>query len=76
MAYLSTGWGVGAVVGPMLGGLLCSPCSPNGILRAHHDGEGLCAPGAGALAVYPYLLPCLVRAHETTLIQTKLENKT
>ncbi|CAG9467144.1 unnamed protein product [Pedinophyceae sp. YPF-701] len=52
---MSTAWGAGSVVGPMLAGLLSRPCD------AVPDAP-LCAPDTGLLARQPYLLPCVATA--------------
>lgn len=53
-SLMSTGWGVGAVLGPAAGGLLSRPCAPGGLLG---PAASLCLPGA-PLHGRPYLLPC------------------
>jgi MFS family permease len=57
-SLMSTGWGVGAVLGPALGGVLSRPCAPGGLLGA---ASALCLPG-GPLHGRPYVLPCFVSA--------------
>lgn len=52
---LSTGWGLGTVAGPALGGALAMPC--DGFLA----GTSFCGTG-GLLETYPFLLPCLCGA--------------
>ena len=51
---LSVAWGVGAVLGPALGGLLSRPCREGGLLF----GATSCSPGS-ILSRMPYILPCL-----------------
>ena len=53
-SLLSVAWGVGAILGPVLGGLLSRPCREGGVLF----GAASCAPGS-VLERQPYLLPCL-----------------
>ena len=53
-SLLSVAWGVGAILGPVLGGLLSRPCRGGGVLF----GAASCAPGS-VLERQPYLLPCL-----------------
>ncbi|KAK3237702.1 hypothetical protein CYMTET_52239 [Cymbomonas tetramitiformis] len=57
MSYLSMGWGIGGVLGPLIGGSLSKPCSAEGLLLDTF----LCPEGA-LFARFPYLLPCLVAA--------------
>ncbi|KAK9799374.1 hypothetical protein WJX73_005735 [Symbiochloris irregularis] len=52
MAIFTLGWGMGSVVGPLLGGVLGEPCN-------QFDGFPLCQPGQ-LFDARPYLLPCLV----------------
>ena len=54
-AGLSVAWGLGAVAGPAIGGLLSRPCVLGGGL---YD-TVFCAPG-GLLTSRPYFMPCLV----------------
>lgn len=57
--YFSLAWGLGALVGPALGGTLARPCGPRRPPGDTSDGENaLCAPGA-LLYERPFLLPCL-----------------
>jgi MFS family permease len=53
-SLLSVAWGVGAILGPVLGGLLSRPCREGGVLA----GAASCVPGS-ILGRQPYLLPCL-----------------
>lgn len=54
-AGLSVAWGLGAVAGPAIGGLLSRPCVEGGLLA----GSLICVPG-GLLTSRPYFIPCLV----------------
>lgn len=56
MSLLATGWGVGTLVGPALGGL-SSPC---GWWPARAAGARVCAPGTGLFVVRPFLPPAIV----------------
>ncbi|KAK9814275.1 hypothetical protein WJX72_003276 [[Myrmecia] bisecta] len=53
MSYMSLGWGMGTVLGPMVGGFLALPCD------TFASSSPLCKPGA-LLQNKPFLLPCLV----------------
>ena len=53
-SLLSVAWGVGAILGPVLGGLLSRPCREGGVLA----GAASCHPGS-ILDRQPYFLPCL-----------------
>ena len=55
MGWVSLAWGVGSLIGPMLGGVLARPCVEGGVLASS---EHFCAAG-GLMTRRPYLLPCL-----------------
>ena len=55
MGYISMTWGIGTLVGPMIGGFLSNPCA-QGYFRGD---SGVCAPG-GLFERKPFLLPCMV----------------
>eukprot|EP01104_Vermistella_antarctica_P003012 TRINITY_DN1318_c0_g1_i2.p1 TRINITY_DN1318_c0_g1~~TRINITY_DN1318_c0_g1_i2.p1 ORF type:complete len:745 (-),score=181.09 TRINITY_DN1318_c0_g1_i2:1897-4131(-) len=50
-SFMPLAWGLGAVVGPLAGGILSKP--------AETEGMEWLAPKGGVFRTYPYLLPCL-----------------
>lgn len=55
MGYISMTWGIGTLIGPMIGGVLSNPCA-----EGFFGGDnGVCATG-GLFENKPFLLPCIV----------------
>ncbi|DBB02074.1 TPA: hypothetical protein ACH3X1_000646 [Trebouxia sp. C0004] len=52
LGYLSLAWGLGTILGPLLGGALSAPC------KAYGSAFPFCQPGQLFIA-RPFLLPCL-----------------
>lgn len=63
MRHFSLVWGLGTLVGPVMGGVLASPCdNDNAIFGAIAD-LGFCkGDGDGLFNKYPFLLPCVAAA--------------
>lgn len=57
MAQLGFAWGMGGIVGPLMGGLLCNPTDKFPWLFGNNE----------FLKQYPYVLPCLVVASFTAI---------
>ena len=58
IGYISMTWGLGTLVGPMIGGLLAHPC---GFVVENDAGEdGMMCEDGSLLAKKPFFLPCLV----------------
>ncbi|GAB4814743.1 hypothetical protein N2152v2_001789 [Parachlorella kessleri] len=57
-AYFSIAWGLGALLGPLLGGIFSFPCSQGGGML---QGTAVCHEDS-LLQRRPFLLPCLVAA--------------
>ena len=67
--YFALVWGIGTLTGPLMGGLLSSPCAPGGLLSgtvAISEGEvsssspsSLCQAGS-LMVMKPFFLPCVV----------------
>lgn len=55
MGYISMTWGIGTLIGPMIGGFLSNPCTQGFFSRD----QGVCEPG-GLFERKPFLLPCMV----------------
>jgi MFS family permease len=45
MAYMSLAWGVGAILGPAVGGALSQPCAGPSSSGGQGSAAGVCGPG-------------------------------
>jgi len=63
MKHFSLVWGLGTLAGPVMGGMLASPCDADNIIRGPTAGLGLCREnGDGIFDKKPFLLPCIAAA--------------
>lgn len=57
--YFALVWGIGTLTGPLMGGLLSSPCGPGGLLNGTSSSSSFCQEGS-LMVTKPFFLPCLV----------------
>jgi hypothetical protein len=68
MRHFSLVWGLGTLVGPVMGGMLASPCNNDSAVLGPNVSLGLCkGDGNGLFDKKPFLLPCIAAACTSVL---------